>query len=241
MSSARLIALTLLCVVIIGGSALAEEITLTTHDLCPYGCYDADGNFDGHAVRVVRYALEQMEFSLNLVVVPWKRAQDMVQFGEADGFFAGSQNADRDKNGVMSAIIAEQKWNWYLLKSNPLDPRSPDFKEKAKVTSFIGANMLKWLKENDYNVVPSPTTTNCLAQMLVVQRFDAMLANNMVMNAIIHSQGMQNKFKSYTLKDKPLGVYFSNRFVADHPDFVEEFNRHVRKYRKNNPYQQSLP
>lgn len=226
--------LSLLCFLLAGVPGHAEEITLTTHNLCPYGCYDANGNFDGHAVRVVRYALKKMGVGLNLVVVPWKRAQNMVYFGEADGFFAASNNAERDKRGVMSATIAEQTWTWYLLKDNPLDPGLPNFKKKARVTSFVGANMLTWLKENSYNVVSPPPTTDCLADMLLAGRFDAMLGNDQVMKAIMQDQCSQELIRSHKLMEKPLGVVFSNQFVADHPGFVEKFNQAVKEYRKRN-------
>lgn len=211
-----------------------KVVRLSTHNLCPYGCYDESGRFDGYAFRVVTYALRQMGIALELSVVPWKRAQTMAKSGEMDGFFAASQNEERDRNGHMSAIIAEQKWNWYLLKENPLDPRDASFKAQAEVAGFIGANMLLWLNENGYNVVATPKDTERLVHMLLAKRFDACLANNYVMEVIIEREGLQGRFKFFTLKNKPLGVYFTNRFIDQYPDFLDRFNKHVDEYRKAN-------
>lgn len=208
-----------------------DTIRLATHNLCPYGCYDMTDRFDGHAIRVIRYALDKMEISLNIVVVPWERAQYLTWKGEVDGFFAASQNAKRDEKGVMSAIVAEQTWTWYLLKDNPLDPNSADFKRLASVGSFHGANMLKWLKENDYNVVATPPDTNFLTDMLMAGRMDALLANNQVMGEIIRAHRLEGIFKSVTCKHKPLGVYFSMEFIEKHPGFIEDFNYFVEEYR----------
>ncbi|SOB59765.1 conserved exported protein of unknown function [Pseudodesulfovibrio profundus] len=213
----------------------SRRIVLATHDLNPYGYYHDSGKFDGDAVRVVRYALDKMGISLNLIVVPWERAQLMTWEGEADGFFAASKNEYRERHGVMSEIIADQKWTWYMLKSNPLDPSNDDFKENARVTSFIGANMLKWLKNNGYLVATPPKNTEALARMLQYQRFDAALANHRVMENIIHKHKLHGKFKSRTLQDKPLGVYFNRNYLARHPEFLEEFNHYVREYRTLNP------
>ncbi len=66
----------------------------------------------------------------------------------------------------MSAIIAEQKWNWYLLKDNSLDPRDKDFKKQAEVAGFHGANVLRWLESNEYNIVATPQDTEGLVAML---------------------------------------------------------------------------
>lgn len=212
-----------------------RRIVLTTHDLNPYGYYHDSGKFDGEAVRVVRYALDKMRIQLDLIVVPWERAQLMTWEGEADGFFAASKNEYRERHGVMSEIIADQKWTWFMLKSNPLDPTDDDFKQNASVTSFIGANMLKWLRDNGYSVATPPKNTEALARMLRYQRFDAALANNRVMQNIINKNDLHGLFKSHTLRDKPLGVYFNRNYLARHPDFLDEFNRYVREYRALNP------
>ena len=194
-------------------SAQIKQVTLATQNLCPYGCYDENKNFDGCAVQVVKYALNKMNVGLKLVVAPWIRAQLMVNEGKADGFFAASQSEERDQNGVQSALIAEQRWNWYMLRENPKDPRTDDFKEKANVASFRGTNMLKWLRANKYSVIASPPTSEQLLYMLMIKRFDAMLANDMVMTDKIAKQNLQGRFKVVPLLSKPLGVYFSNKFL----------------------------
>lgn len=211
---------------------MPKLLKLSTHDLCPYGYYDAHGRFHGEAVDVVRYAADKMSIKLEIVVVPWERAQFMARQGDTDGFFAASRNAERDANGVMSAIIAEQKWNWYILKSNPMSPFDQDFKKRAKVSSFQGANMLKWLKENGYSITTPPRETENLVHMLIHGRFDAALANNRVMENLLKELGVTSHVKIYPFKDKPLGVYFTNRFVSQYPDFLKEFNQHVRDFRR---------
>lgn len=224
-----------LSLLILPASAFAQppvSVTLSTHNLCPYGCYDETGHFNGHAVRVIRHALQQMDIPLEIVVVPWQRAQYLAEIGKVDGYFAASINTERDANGVMSAYIADQKWDWYLLKESNFDPTSPDFKEMATVTSFFGANMLKWLKTNNYNVTAPPPTTEALAKMLLFQRFDAALANKLVMDEVLDKNGIREQFKQITLMNKPLGVYFTKRFVQEHPDFLSRFNRHVEEYRR---------
>lgn len=215
--------------------AQPDTVRLSTHDLCPYGCYDDSGLFDGVAVEVVRYALDRMGIGLQLKVVPWKRAQIIAESGETDGFFAASRNSERDGKGKMSAIIAEQKWNWYLLKCNDVDPQHESFKTDATVGGFVGSNMLQWLESNGYNVVAMPKNTELLASMLLARRFDAMLANDQVMSEIIERKSLNDKLKIVTLKNKPLGVYFSNRFVQAHPGFLKQFNSHVKAYRKAHP------
>ena len=145
----------------------------------------------------------------------------------ADGFFAASQNSYRDSYAVMSTIIAEQKWQWYLLAENPLTPKSKTFKQQAEVGAFIGANMLKWLEKNNYNVASRALNTEILLKMLLKKRLDAILTNNHVTDALIERYKVADKIKSYVNKNKPLGVYFSKIFLSRYPAFLARFNEEV--------------
>ncbi len=208
----------------------SKKIILTSQDLSPLGFYDKKGNYDGIAVKVVKYALEKMNIEYEINIYPWARAQMLVKSGEADGFFAGSKNAERDGYAVMSSIIAEQKWVWYQLKDNPLNPKDSSFKKSAKVGSYIGANMLDWLNENKYNVTAQPRDTESLFKMLLAKRVDAVLANHLVADEIIKNEGIAEELKSTVEKEQPLGVYFSKKFLEKNPGFIESFNYYVKEY-----------
>ncbi len=91
--------------------------------------------------------------------------------------------------------------------------------------------MLKWLKENNYNIRGNPKNSNLLVKMLLKKRFDAILANNMETEEIIKNEKLEGKFKVVTLKDKPLGVYFSKTFLEKNPYFLKKFNKYVNEFR----------
>jgi polar amino acid transport system substrate-binding protein len=207
-----------------------KKIILTSQNLSPLGFYDEKGNYDGIAVKVVKYALEKMNVKYEINIYPWARAQMLVKTGEADGFFAGSKNAEREEYAVMSSIIAEQNWVWYQLKNNPLNPKDLSFKKNAKVGAYIGANMLDWLNEKKYNVTAKPRDTESLFKMLMAKRVDAILANHLVANEIIKNEGIAEELKSTVEKEHPLGVYFSKKFLEKNPGFIESFNYYIKEY-----------
>lgn len=224
-----------------GPAAAGDAVILTTHNLYPYGSYPegtsidliADSRFNGRAVDVVRCVFSRMNTPLQILVMPWERAQIAVRKGNADGFFAASQKNSRDEFAVMTRPIADQKWEWFLLKENPNSPDDPDFREKASFGGFIGANMLKWMMENGYNVTATPRDTELLLKILLTGHVDAVLANNYVMRALIRRYAVGGKIKIYPCKDKPLGVYFSKKFLVDRPGFIQTFNRKVPECRKS--------
>ena len=194
---------------------LPVSVKLSTHELYPYGASLPDGSFRGRAADVVVCSFENMGVELELRIRPWKRAQFEVQKKISDGFFAASQNIERDTFAQKSTIIADQKWVWYLLKTSSWDPNSDHFHKNALVSSFLGANMQDWLVRNKYNITSStPLTTKTLANRLLRGRIDAGLANNYVMNEILEKSAWQHKVRKVVLKNKPLYVYFTNKFIS---------------------------
>lgn len=208
-------------------------VILTTHDLPPYSFRNAEGEIGGLAGSVVGCVFEGIGRQVEIHIVPWKRAQIEVERGQAHGFFAASKNDYRDSYAVMSEIIADQKWTWYLLSETAGNPNSDDFRTGRVVSSFLGANMQGWLIENSYRTVEYPPQDNeALLDMLLKKRFDAILANNQVMDSLLRSQKQSEQVRKILLRNKPLGVYFSKAFLASEPDFLQKFNAEVPKCRE---------
>lgn len=208
------------------GIAFAEtpRLKLSTHELPPYSS-QAQGFPTGMAVEVVQCAAARMPFQLTLEFVPWARAQKHAQEGQSDGFFAASQSEARDAYALRSVVMAPQEWRWYSLRSNPLQPNHPDFKPKARVSSFLGANMQTWLQEQGYVAQSPPTQSVALLGMLMAQRIDAILANHLVMEQLLQSHPRRAEVNSHLALDKPLGIYITHRYLATQaPDFMARFN-----------------
>lgn len=216
-----------------------QQVHLTSHNLPPYGSFAqdkallTDADFTGIAIEPVRCALKALEIDLDITITPWKRAQNMVMNASADGFFAASQNTQRDSYAVLSGTIAEQKWQWFYLKDSGINPRSPKFKQRAHIGAFVGSNMLRWLEENDYPVKSRPQNTHQLLKMLLAGRIDAFLANDQVMNELLAIENNPEKIARQTQIDKPLGVYFRKSLISNFPTFLPAFNRAVAQCRQS--------
>ncbi len=214
-------------------AAQDKPVVLATHNLSPLGSYQdqakvkviADETFTGIAVDRIRCAFTEMKQPLRILVVPWQRAQSQAETGDVDGFFAGSQNAHRDSYARMTDIIAAQKWKWYWLKSNPQEVDSDVFKQSARIAAFQGSNMSRWLKSQGYPIYSSPRTSEQLLLQLKADRVDVVMANDRVMASLLDEFDMHNEVESLVAKDKPLGVYFTKRFLGERPDILAKFNQ----------------
>ncbi len=207
------------------GPLSADKIILTTQDWAPYQTYESH-IVDGFAVATVSCIMEMMDKSYEMRVLPWKDAQTEVKEQKAHGFFSASQNSKRDAYATLSTPIADQQWNWYLLKSNPLNPSDPTFKEKAKVAGIAGSNMVTWLTDNQYNITEDNIIDmHTLVETLRSKKVDAIYANNLAMRTAVQLMKLSmDDFTMITTKDKPVGVYWSKEFLAANPGFLEKFN-----------------
>jgi len=203
------------------------QLRLGTQQLPPYTFTNEQGAPDGVAVNVVRCALDAANVPYEITFWPWARVQLMVRQDDLDGFFAASFSLERESYATLSAIIAPQEWRWYLLRDNPLDPASADFRAQARVSAYLGTNMLSWLQLNSFNVETAPATQGQLLELLKLKRVDAVLANNLVMEKILRDSAQQNIVRSVLQEDKPLGVYFSKQYLARNPDFLAGFNARI--------------
>lgn len=191
-----------------------ESVVLVTQDLCPYGCSDEEGVFDGFFVRKVRRAFEQMGVSLQLVVVPWRRALHMVEAGDAQGYFPAYRGAQRDAEGQVFVQLDDDGWNWFLLRESPLDPLADSFKKSAKVAGIRGGAMQKWLQDNGYNMSKCPAAVGELVEMLVVGRFDAILDSRHTVQDILRRRGLEKKVRVVQMKTSPWGCIFQRNLFT---------------------------
>ena len=169
-----------------------------------------------------------MKYEIN--VIPWSRAQKSVEAGLADGFFAASQNRERDNYARLSAIIVDQNWSWYLSKGLTLSPNSEEFKNHVKVSSWIGSNSLKWLEENKYNLKQPSKHNRELVKRLLGGRINGVYASNIVFEAALKDLGESlDNLKVVKDQYKPMGVYFSKNYLEKNPGFIEDFNVATKK------------
>ncbi|MBU0935104.1 MAG: transporter substrate-binding domain-containing protein [Spirochaetes bacterium] len=229
-AKAILIASIMLAVLPVYGQNL---IRLNTHIQAPLtflGEYDQP---EGTAMQPVLHALKEMGWQAKISFLPWARAQLMVENNEADGFFAASRNADRDRYAVRSLPIATQTINWYLPADSRFDPAASDFPKQARFGGYIGANMLSWLLDNGYNVSAQPTHPDQLFLMLLYGRIDACLANNNNYENFISAYPQyEGLFRIVNQSSNELYIYFSHNFIDQNPDFLDTFNRNIARYRQ---------
>ena len=205
-------------------------VRLTTQNWAPYQCVTPSG-VSGVAVERVRSILNKMNYRCTIEVLPWKRAQLVVEQNHADGFFSASQNNSRDKYATISSPIAEQNWMWYFHTGKVVDVTSDEFVTNTNIGVLTGSNMSTWLKTNGFDHVFESHNMDALVKRFSTGLLQCVLSNELVMSATLKRLNLsESDLISKLNRNKPLGVYFSKGFLQKHPGFLKEFNQFAAVY-----------
>jgi polar amino acid transport system substrate-binding protein len=214
--------------------AQAAPVRLLTQQQQPYSDQNIKGQQSGIALETVRCVMNKLQRPFEIKFVPWKRAQTLVEQGDADGFFSASQNSERDRYATLSQMIAPQQWRWYLRAESNVKPSSDEFRQSVTVGAYFGSNMLSWLTHSGYRIYASPPGHDQLLKMLLAGRVGAVLASDLAMNEAMLQGHATQLVRSELLEDKPLGVYFGHHFLGrEDPDFMSRFNAQLPFCRSN--------
>lgn len=224
----------ILIIILCSSAAAAQEtVRLTTKIWEPYQYYDQEtGEFVGHSVNVLQCTFDKLGIPFEIEVLPWKRAQRKVEDGFADGFFSASWNKKRDAYAVRSADIADQSWTWYYLKSNLMKPDNAQFFDQGRVAGTVGANITTWLQTEGYNVTAQAPSAENLIKMLLTDRFDAFMGNELVVDRELAGNPNLSKITKFVQRKMPVGVYFSNKFLNQQHGFLASFDSSLSECRK---------
>ena len=205
-------------------SATSSLVRLATHPIEPYQLLDENGQLSGLAPKIIDCTMKSMNLAYTIDVLPWARAQKNVELGEHDGFFVASRNASRDAYATSSAPLFKGTRSWILRPGLEGDPTSEEFKRKMKVGAVFGTNMHAWLKEN-FEFVVTRADEISLIHLLQDGRLDVLLITDAMFEYVLNKHHIDSTgFTTHKAGEHPLGVYFGNSFLAQHTDFIEQFN-----------------
>lgn len=201
-----------------------QAIHLGTQDRPPY-TWPQDGKPAGPFDKVVVCALESMGVEYSIDFLPWARAQSMTQRGQLDGFYAGSQNAERDSYATASRFIGKQNWAYFYLADVINQPIDDEYLKNARVGAYLGSNMAQWLKTKGVKVAYRPVEPEMLLEGLIRDRADIILANEAAMLKLTEKTNRSAYIDHQVVVSKPIAVYFGKTYLNENPNFINAFNQ----------------
>lgn len=214
----------------------SEPVRLGTKIWEPYQV-EENGTLGGQSIALLNCVFGKLNRPVEYRVLPWKRTQAMTRSDQLDGFFLGSQAAERDDYAVLSEPLFHQDWAFFYLPDKGKHPSDPDFKQKARIAGIIGSNMTNWVDQEGYRVVMKVPRDDYLYDLLSAGRVDAYVQNHETGISALRRKGIpEDKVRHVTFRQKFLGVYFSKNFLKSNPGFMKDFNGSITKCRLETPH-----
>ena len=223
------------------GFARGAELKLNTQDFAPFN-YEVNGVVSGPAADIIRKICSEMKIDCTMNLLPWRRAQDEVANGTAQGLFVIGWNEERAKTLYFSPPLLNTEYGFFVRDDNPLK-----FKQSSDVKGYtVGvfgpsntATALEKIKAEIKELTIDMTPDDQAAfKKLSLSRVDAVFSNRDVGYDFMRSLNLKNI--RYSGRQQTLKYYigFSQKFTEK--KLVDQFNATFRDLHKRGVIQQIL-
>jgi len=235
------LAMTAACLLAALSPAGAAELIFNTQEFAPF-TYSEGGVVKGPVTEIVRKVCAEMRIECPIRSLPWRRAQQEVEEGKANGMFAIGWNAERAKWLYFSPPIVITEYGFFVRNENPLV-----FKQNADVKGYtVGvfgpsntSTALEKIRAEVKDLTIDMTPQDEAAfQKLSVGRVQAVFSNRDVGHDLSRSLGITNI--RYTGRQQSLKYYvgFSQKFTDK--ALVDQFSAAFRTLHKQGVIQEIL-
>ncbi|MED5439895.1 MAG: transporter substrate-binding domain-containing protein [Pseudomonadota bacterium] len=181
------------------------------------------GELSGESTETLRCIFRDINESFSVQVMPWQRAIQDIKHSVADGIFTSGPSPELDKVATMSAPFALEKWYWYHAR--PIDLKDP---KSLRIGAVRSSNQATWLDSEGIPVTELVNEGMQLVRLVQAGRIDTFIADSRYFEELVSEASDFNSYLDKTfVRYMPLGVYFANQFLEQHPEFIGRFNKQI--------------
>ena len=221
-----------------GTSLYATELKFTTQDFAPFS-YEVNGVVSGPVVDIIKEICKEMKVGYSFELLPWARAQLLVQDGSANGMFVIGYNAEREKWLYFSPPILKTEYGFFVKDDNPLDFTNTSEVKGYSVGVYGPSNTSKSLEKikeeiKDLTIDLRPDDESGFKK-LSVGRIDAVYSNRDVGYALIKKLGLKNIRYAGAHKKLKYYIGFSKKF--NDKNIIDQFNNTFKELQEQGTIQ----
>lgn len=218
---------------------LAADFRFVTLQFPPLE-YENDLNrAEGGAVEIVRTIMAKLGHTVDIRVLPWTRAMQMVASGKADGIFTAYRNAEREKFlDYSDEVLIAQEVFFYKKKGSPLQfdgNIASIYNARIGIVSTISYGRVF----DQYRQVIQLDKANQLThsfQKLVKGRIDLVPSNYYVAEYTIEKMGIAGQVERLPRLIESVPSYIAFTRQRDLHDLRVQFDTELKKMKTTGEY-----
>ena len=228
-------------------SKLEQKIVqLVTESYIPYA-FEENHQIKGLAVDVVTEAFRRQGYAVELKMLPWTRALQMVQDGDADGIFCAYYSEEREKYlHYLEEPLAYEAQFVYTLKNSPVEfdgtLKSLEPYRLGMLQDYYFGPEFEEARKNGLIRVEEVTDLPTNIQKLLERRIDAMVDHHLSTLYYLKNMAVQDQIiEQPTPLREPEGLYlcFSRKREID-PALMESIDQELVKMKEDGSCQAIL-
>ena len=184
------------------------------------------GELSGESTETLRCIFRDINESFSVQVMPWQRAIQDMKHSVADGIFTSGPSPELDAVATMSAPFALEKWYWYHSKGLDLSNLN-----NLRIGAVRSSNQATWLDTEGIPVTELVNEGMQLVRLVQAGRIDTFIADSRYFEELVEEASASSDFESDLqrtfVRYMPLGVYFADQFLQQHPEFLGRFNQQI--------------
>ena len=217
----------LLCLLLsTAAAAQPQSIRLVTQHFPPFS-YIEQNEVDGPARALIDRVCEAIKQSCRHQLLPWERAQKLVQLGRADGMYVIGANAERDGWVDYSVPLLRTEYGFFVRGDDPLHKLDAESLGGYRVGALAASNTLNSLRTLQQQglgfEIVELTDSATAFRMLDAGRLDAVYSNREVGRVLIRQSGYRQLH--YALAHRQLDYFVGFNAAQLPPGWVERFNK----------------
>lgn len=203
-------------------------IKLVTQHFPPFS-YIEQGQVAGPARELLDLVCKAMQQPCQHQLLPWGRAQRLVQKGQADGMYVIGWNPERSRELFYSVPLLSTEYGFFVRGDDPLHRVDPESLAGYRVAVLGASNTLSSLQsllqlQHRFEIIPV-TDSETAFRLLNAARVDTVYSNRDVGLALIRQQ--QQGSLHYAVAHRRLAYYVGFSRDRVKLEWVEAFNRQL--------------
>jgi polar amino acid transport system substrate-binding protein len=223
------------------GFAGAAELKFNTQNFEPFN-YEVNGVVAGPTADIIRKVCAEMKITCTLNLLPWRRAQEEVANGIAQGLFTIGWNEERAKTLYFSPTLMNTQYGFFVRNDNPLKFKHVSDVKGYTVGVFGPSNTSFFLEKiraeiKDLTIDMTPEDESAFKK-LSLGRVDAVYSNKDVGYFLMGKLNIKNIRYAGFHTGLKYYVGFSQKFTDK--KLVDQFNATFRNLHKRGVIQEIL-
>lgn len=202
----------------------------------------SDQQAPGFSTEVIKNVFQSMGVKLNLKEYPWARGLKNVYEGISDALFTAFPSEERRRHCYYpDEPLAIEKWVLFIRneeKHNFLFRSYEDLKDKS-IGVLRGASVSEefWAFVKRHKNYQEVTVDELNFEKLMLGRIDCVVTSHSNGMVLVRKKGLKGKvvpLLTRIIKEDNLYIIFSKKTI--NPDFVKDFSRELRNFKKTEEY-----